>query len=741
MKNKIEKEQKPVNVNLTVGVLLDSVNSYFNHRAIVDLLDAAEEYGIKLIFYFGGILEKNKTAGTYSYAYTLPDSCTVQSLIVFPNLISPFNPESSIQVILDQFPNIPIYSCFKNLSNYHSVWVNETNAIQTMLHHLVVDHSYKKFSLLCGYDSPESLSHERQKAIIDILQTYKISVDPSLIFPGTFLEEDGKTTASKILELNTQSPEVLICMNDQMAIGTIKEFIHHGRSVPEEMAIVGFDDVEENASLPCAFTSINSPVWQTISLTISRIFSDLTGKTKYNADKIELEAQFMHRESCGCTSYFEKKIQNETSFIPLELRRSSHSALKKAAILRRSLEDVIEECIKTNITTSYTAFIQYALNSLSHSGDLTNSFIDTFITQWTTTLLRHQDFQTQVFINSLFVDTFRILLQHKTDAFSRVHSNDLGSLAFYRSCNDLLADKISLNEAIKGIGSNLPALGIKQCTIVFICPEEPRFGEIRLSYKHGQYTEIPVEPFVRFPINYLLDNGMGSIQNPIGILTIAHNNTIYGYLLLSITEKHFEQFDMIQKLISTIIDSAMTNDLLSTHIQSLTTKNDALSRLSLIDEFTGLYNRRALYMTGKNMYQTAIETSEPSGFIFIDMDGLKKINDTFGHQEGDTAILALADVLKRSFREKDLVVRYGGDEFVVLMIRITEDLLQKALIRINTEIAAFNDLKQKQWVLSASWGYVYNTPSSTPKSFDSIIKESDAKLYDVKRKKRLSSNT
>jgi len=190
---------------------------------------------------------------------------------------------------------------------------------------------------------------------------------------------------------------------------------------------------------------------------------------------------------------------------------------------------------------------------------------------------------------------------------------------------------------------------------------------------------------------------------------------------------------MIQRLVSQIIDTAVANDQLSSHIQTLTKTNDALSRLSMIDEFTGLFNRRALYTTGRAMFDQAINASQSSCFIFLDMDGLKKINDAFGHKDGDAAILSLSAILKKNFREKDLVVRYGGDEFVVLMTNIEEQAINAALSRISAQIESFNARKSYPWTLSTSWGYVYNEAGVKPVSFDWVIEESDARLYEKKR--------
>ena len=735
----------PANDNNTsppaaVGVLLDSVDSYFNHRVIMDLIDAAEEQGLHLVFYLGGFLEKHTTAGIHSFAYTLPYPETIQALIIFPHSVSPYSPQTTMQIVLDQYRNLPIYSFNVDLPSVYSVYTDETPAIEAMIRHLVEIHRHKRFALLCGPDSSESISRQRQTTIQRTLETYGIVLDDTLIFPGTFMAEDGKLAAERILALDGDSPDVLICMNDQMAIGAIREFMNNGISVPEDLAVVGFDDVEETGVLSCSFTTINFPVWEMITMIMERVHSDLDGTTAYSNAKVALPAQFMHRESCGCTSYYEQKIKTETSFSPLEEKRSSHGSLKRAATLRRTLEEVLEECISKNDPAPFNEFIHEAIRMLTRSGDLTNSFIDTFSTQWTVTLFSHQDFNTQVLINSLFVDAFRLLIQIRMKSFSRIHQNDLGSLTFYHSCNNLLSQKISMLDAIKGIRANLPQLGICRCLLVFICPDDPETAELRLSYREDFFSEIPTKDFIRFPIKQLVNTGVQSIQNPIAVLTIEYNKRIYGYLVLSITDKRFEQFSMIQDLISHIIDSAMMNDLLSNHIQTLTQKNDVLSRLSVIDEFTGLYNRRALYVTGRNMYQQAVDNRETSCFIFVDMDGLKKINDTYGHKDGDAAILALSNTLKQSFREKDLVVRYGGDEFVILMVNIQESMLQKALERIKTEIDNFNRQDLHLWKLSASWGYVFNKADAEAKSFENVIEESDARLYQEKRNKRAAAN-
>jgi diguanylate cyclase (GGDEF)-like protein len=88
--------------------------------------------------------------------------------------------------------------------------------------------------------------------------------------------------------------------------------------------------------------------------------------------------------------------------------------------------------------------------------------------------------------------------------------------------------------------------------------------------------------------------------------------------------------------------------------------------LSLADGLTGLYNRRGLFALGEHTLRVARRRGRRLGVIYLDVDGLRAVNDRFGHARGDEALRTVADVLRACIRESDVVGRVGGDEFVVL---------------------------------------------------------------------------
>lgn len=723
----------------SVGVLIDSVSGFFNRRAIACLIDAADERGLHLVFYFGGYLERGRECGASSYAYTLPDPETLDALVVFPHNISPFSPESVFQTILSRCTALPIYSFFGDLPSTFSVIANEDPAIQELARHIAETHAYRKVSLLSGPDSPESLSRQRRDRIVELLGEHGITVGPDAIAEGDFTMESGRQAARRFLSDGQEIPDVLVCLNDEMAIGATREFLNKGIAVPEDIALTGFDDVEEGSSLTARLSSVSFPIWEMAAALLDRVASDLSGTTTYKTEKLHFNASFVIRESCGCTSHIAQTHppQQATESREMQPSKAQQGETRRINALRRNLEDILEESIATRDPAQFMAFIQRAIRELTHTGDLDASFIDLFTTQWTIAALRHKEFNSQIFINALFVDAFRLLLQIKTQIFSRIQESDLGTINFTQICNNLIAQHFSVQETVAIIAANLPLLGIERCLMVFLSATDPNMGDLRLAYREGKSPEIPEKDFPIFPAHQLIPEGIEPFRMPTAILPLVHANTVYGFMVFSMTTNRYEHFCRLQSLVSQIIDAAMANDMIENRIRTLTRTNDALSKLSVIDEFTGLFNRRALYTTGRTMYEQTVQSGEPCSFIFLDMDGLKKINDTFGHKEGDVAILSLSKILKRCFRENDLVVRYGGDEFVVLMSNIHEAALQGTFQRIAEQITAFNAHGAHPWTLSVSWGFVFVEPSpDEARTFESIIEESDAKLYEVKRKKK-----
>jgi len=163
---------------------------------------------------------------------------------------------------------------------------------------------------------------------------------------------------------------------------------------------------------------------------------------------------------------------------------------------------------------------------------------------------------------------------------------------------------------------------------------------------------------------------------------------------------------------------------------------EALQALSLIDELTGLYNRRRFFVLTEQYLKLSVRTKKKLLLLFIDMDNLKWINDHHGHNEGDQALIDLANILRKTFRESDIVARIGGDEFVVLS-EPTDENSEAVLARLYENIKDHNAKRSRHYDLSISVGMTQFDPKH-PVSIDELLSKADALMYVQKKERRKS---
>jgi diguanylate cyclase (GGDEF)-like protein len=157
--------------------------------------------------------------------------------------------------------------------------------------------------------------------------------------------------------------------------------------------------------------------------------------------------------------------------------------------------------------------------------------------------------------------------------------------------------------------------------------------------------------------------------------------------------------------------------------------------LSLIDDLTGLYNRRGFLSLGLAHRHLAQRAGRRFVLLYADLDGLKEINDTFGHREGDTAIVKAGEILRATFRHSDVVARLGGDEFVVLAVEAANDTDQQLLLRLRRQVDQFNLGSRLPYDVSLSAG-VAGFDHASRLALEEMIDQADRALYAEKGRRR-----
>jgi diguanylate cyclase (GGDEF)-like protein/PAS domain S-box-containing protein len=156
--------------------------------------------------------------------------------------------------------------------------------------------------------------------------------------------------------------------------------------------------------------------------------------------------------------------------------------------------------------------------------------------------------------------------------------------------------------------------------------------------------------------------------------------------------------------------------------------------MAIVDTLTGLFNRRGFITLAQQQLKTAFRTEKKLLLFFIDLDGLKLINDTYGHEEGDRALQKTSTILKQTFRESDVIGRLGGDEFAVLVVD-DEELQKNIFKRLKERIREENAAADISYPISMSIGVAEYDPCK-PCSIEDLMFEADRLMYIQKKEKK-----
>ncbi len=217
------------------------------------------------------------------------------------------------------------------------------------------------------------------------------------------------------------------------------------------------------------------------------------------------------------------------------------------------------------------------------------------------------------------------------------------------------------------------------------------------------------------------------ILNPI---FMGENN--YGYMLCRINENKFADYNVYLKIVMNAIAQAYEYTSKIQEGRNLERENTDLALQSRMDELTGILNRRGFIERGQAALDVLQETDTSGVVFFADMDGLKKINDTWGHDMGDKAIMLQARVLKDIFRSSDVVGRLSGDEFGIVALGMKMNYVENTRLKIDMLSRKVSIENQLPFTLSISLGAVDLQKSSVLKQ---LLTEADKELYKEKKKK------
>lgn len=219
-------------------------------------------------------------------------------------------------------------------------------------------------------------------------------------------------------------------------------------------------------------------------------------------------------------------------------------------------------------------------------------------------------------------------------------------------------------------------------------------------------------------------------------ISLFKGTTQYGYMIFNKGTADMTVYDILAKSVSSLIASVFSYTVAQNEQQKWRERWIKTDLMASTDELTGIKNRRYFFDIGTTT-MTFAETVRQEGLvIFCDMDGLKKINDTYGHDVGDNAIKSEAQILVKNFRTNDVVARIAGDEFAIICHGITLVDFNRIKKNIEKDCEKWTLENNAPFKLSISMGaQVYPSPD-VGYDLEKLLSLADKTLYEVKKAKK-----
>lgn len=249
---------------------------------------------------------------------------------------------------------------------------------------------------------------------------------------------------------------------------------------------------------------------------------------------------------------------------------------------------------------------------------------------------------------------------------------------------------------------------------------------IPLAFENGEWTS-----YADFPRTMLLPPDCKRPEYGIYyiFMPIHQDDTCIGYCVVG-NKKDTPASRFIQHMIINV-NNALGNIYQKELMQHMFQR---LNQKSTLDELTGLYNRHGLWENLESFLSIATQSKLCVAILFFDLDCLKYVNDVYGHEEGDQYIKSLAHIITKCFGNNDLLVRYGGDEFIACTLLQNEKEIEEKITHIYQEIAIYNSSGLTQQ-LSTSIGYSFcNDVASI--DVNKMIEQADEAMYINKKAKK-----
>ena len=753
--------------NVTLGLITSQTDSGYSRLLLSGLTDWIQRHNENLIVFSGRALHSpygHEYQSNVIFEYIKPG--TVDALVMATGTQCNYISSAEFHDYMRRFGSIPAISMGIRIDGVPSVIVDNKAGVFEAVEHLTEVHGYTRIAFLRGPEDNEE-AQERFTAYHAAIRARGLDEDPSLAIPCDFSARGVRfALAQRLNDRKKLDFQAILAANDDMAIALVKLLSELGYAVPRDVAVVGFDNIEPAQFIIPPLTTIAQPLIEQ-ALTAADFATRLLHGEPV-PETVVLPTRLITRTSCGCLPRAVMDLDE------LTLLASNHekpgylpekSEIVQRCLIRlseqefthpdRALKDLLEALIELAATTDgFIGFLHGALcDEILRKVDI--SAWQTLLTVLHGELAVTARSAEELSAIGIRFQKARTLLAEMMRLEQGKGKTDIeGQLVSLRLVMERLISAASGEELMRDLTDDLARLDVKTCFIAGYAPEInhslgaewsiPNRAEIMLSVVDGKRIELtdshrsfsPVKSFV--PPQLLPKDR----QYVLFARSLYFRDDQLGYIVFEPGERDNAIYETFCVQLANMLKGSLlfqarqkAEEKLRQVLVELEEYNQRLSGLSQTDELTGLLNRRGFLSLGRQSLTLARRMGRRGNVFFTDLDELKKINDSCGHQEGDSALRAAADMLKKTFRNMDVIARLGGDEFAVLTVDTVPDVVESLRNRLQACISTYNADSGKPYKLSMSVGAVPFEKDSTV-NLEELLDRADDVLYTEKKRRK-----
>jgi len=704
----------------TIGVLIDRLEDYYQNTVLWAVEDAAAKKGFNVICFTGGVLHSpERSAVQRNVIYDLAHSTNVDGLIIASGTLANEIGVAKLSRFCKRYAPLPMCSIATNLEGIPTVLVDNNTGMRQAVRHLIDVHDKKHIAFIRG-PAVNDEAEQRYNVYKEVLEEHKFKFDPSLIADGNFEQESGKKAIAVLLDDRKVHIDALVSASDDMAIGAMEALASRGIKVPEQVAVVSFDDDEEARLCLPPLTTVRQPLKEQVVRATQMLIDQIRGQKV--ADCEVLHTKLVVRKSCGCAGQTarlqeqDEKHKNAMIELLMATERSQARRRSQAERWSRMLSDIGEALITSFDTESQMnaiaqQFPKLGINScfwVIYDGDSAPSKYSKLAMVYDRDQGAKADgrkFETKELIPKELMPN-RIYTYVVQPLF--FEQEQMGYALFEagpREGNIYEALRDQISAAMKG--ASLMKQVMEEATarrnlVRYILDVTPDMHHLRPL----EDLAMSILKQLTHIIGTVEDNSADELDHVSGFLTIAEEDSetvlkigigrfknsknidqdIDKETLLHINETIKKgEIDACEGQIiiplkvgelilgvvylegSSISPHEIDLIRILSNQATVAIQNVRLYEMATLDPLTGVHARRFFDRWLIRELRLSFRTGLPLSLLMLDVDKLKTINDTAGHLRGDQALAIMGHVLRQATRNNDIVGRYGGDEFVVIL--------------------------------------------------------------------------